>query len=147
MPIYQKISVNGARFFLHRYVWECANGPIPDGMHVHHVNGDTSDNRIENLQLLSIQAHAELHKQRHPKTKECVVCGSTFTPHPTKRKRAQTCSKPCYSELARRQNEARLQDPAYHEKLSHGAIRGGAAERGKTLVMHRWHPEIFKKEP
>ena len=31
----------------------------------------------------------------HAATKECVVCGTVFVPHPTKRARAKTCSKVC----------------------------------------------------
>lgn len=46
---------------LHRYVWEQERGPIPAGCHVHHINGDKSDNSIENLQLLTGQAHHVLH--------------------------------------------------------------------------------------
>lgn len=34
---------------LHRYIWELANGPIPDGMYIDHVNRDTLDNRLCNL--------------------------------------------------------------------------------------------------
>jgi len=33
---YGKIGVNGKRIRTHRLVWELANGPIPDGLHVLH---------------------------------------------------------------------------------------------------------------
>jgi hypothetical protein len=29
--------------------------------HVHHINGDIADDRLENLQLLSASEHAKLH--------------------------------------------------------------------------------------
>lgn len=49
----------GAR--LHRVVWEHHKGPIPDGMHVHHVNGNRSENGIENLDLVSQSEHLSHH--------------------------------------------------------------------------------------
>lgn len=34
----------------HRYIWEQAHGQlIPNGWHIHHLNGIRSDNRVENL--------------------------------------------------------------------------------------------------
>jgi hypothetical protein len=35
----------------HRYVWEQAHGPLPDGATLHHKNGNRLDNRLENLEL------------------------------------------------------------------------------------------------
>lgn len=35
-----------------RYVWERFNGEIPKDYQVRHVNGDTEDDRLENLELL-----------------------------------------------------------------------------------------------
>lgn len=36
-------------YYVHRLVLLTFVGPIPDGMEVGHLNGDTSDNRLENL--------------------------------------------------------------------------------------------------
>lgn len=46
---------------LHRYIWEYHNGPIPKGSHIHHIDGDKSNNVIENLMLLGHGEHATLH--------------------------------------------------------------------------------------
>ena len=38
---------------LHRVIWQHVNGPIPADKEVDHIDGEKSNNRIENLQLLS----------------------------------------------------------------------------------------------
>jgi hypothetical protein len=58
-PYFERV---GGRYLLHRDVWEFHNGPIPKGFHVHHIDGDTSNNSIENLEMLEANAHRELHK-------------------------------------------------------------------------------------
>ena len=62
---------------------------------VHHRNGNTYDNRLENLEVVSPQVHAVRHNQKLPIVKVCVICGAAYIPHKTKRKRQQTCGKPC----------------------------------------------------
>lgn len=41
----------------HRMVWYDANGPIPKRWHIHHKNGDKTDNILENLELMTHRAH------------------------------------------------------------------------------------------
>lgn len=50
----------------YRKIWRDVNGPIPkdeDGRsyEIHHINGDHSDNRLENLKCVSIREHFEIH--------------------------------------------------------------------------------------
>jgi hypothetical protein len=50
------------------------------------------------VRWLCAPCHSKLHNQKHPLTKACEVCGVVFTPHPTKRARAKTCSAACRKE-------------------------------------------------
>ena len=40
-------------YYIHRFVWECFNGFIPDGKEIDHINNNKEDNRLCNLQLLT----------------------------------------------------------------------------------------------
>lgn len=60
---------------LHRYVWEKEVGTIPKGCHIHHVNGNKADNRIENLAIMTASGHERMHGQeieRKAKVRENV---------------------------------------------------------------------------
>lgn len=38
---------------VHRLVWSAFNGPIPEGLQVNHINEVKTDNRLENLNLMT----------------------------------------------------------------------------------------------
>lgn len=46
---------------LHRIVWENFNGPIPKGKHIHHKDGDKSNNEISNLEMVAPGWHVRHH--------------------------------------------------------------------------------------
>lgn len=50
---YRQVTLDGRTHPIHRVVWVYHRGPIPEGMTVDHINKNKSDNRIENLRLLS----------------------------------------------------------------------------------------------
>ena len=43
---------NGKVIFLHNLIWELHHGPIPQGYQVYHINGNTLDNRSDNLDIM-----------------------------------------------------------------------------------------------
>jgi hypothetical protein len=50
---YQIVSLNGRSRYAHRAIWESAYGPIAAGLEINHRNGVKSDNRLENLELVT----------------------------------------------------------------------------------------------
>src|SRR5262245_48196503 len=67
----------------HRLVWWEAHGPIPDNCVIHHLSGDTLDNRLQNLQMMTRSAHTRLHMTCGWARKHdcCTACGTTSVPH------------------------------------------------------------------
>lgn len=58
---YRRVFHGGRPHLEHRLVWEKANGPIPEGYLVHHINGDRLDNRLKNLVLVTLPVHRRIH--------------------------------------------------------------------------------------
>ena len=50
---YKTTTRDGKGWLVHRLVWTEANGEIPESMVIHHINGDTHDNRLENLDCIT----------------------------------------------------------------------------------------------
>lgn len=56
------IKLNGKEMFEHRFIMEQhLSRPLRKDEVVHHINGDTLDNRIENLQVMTKSEHHILH--------------------------------------------------------------------------------------
>lgn len=49
----------------HHVIWEEANGPIPEGYLVHHIDHNKQNNDIENLQLVTTSEHQRIHSPHY----------------------------------------------------------------------------------
>jgi hypothetical protein len=83
-------STRVVRSHKHEYIWEKRDGkwrlqhrlvmedklgrPLATREHVHHMNGDTLDNRPENLTLVSPRAHAKHHKPERKPVRPRIKC-------------------------------------------------------------------------
>jgi hypothetical protein len=72
---------SGERYFnngknkMHWWVWEHEHGrKRPKGYHIHHIDGNTWNNRIENLELIESKKHLSSHiKKRVEENKEWFI--------------------------------------------------------------------------
>lgn len=70
---YYRGWVNGNIWSMHRYVWYCYNGEIPENCHIHHKDNDKANNSIDNLECVSAYEHLSTH------TKERINSGKFDT--------------------------------------------------------------------
>jgi hypothetical protein len=91
----------------HRKIYEQHYGPIgkdTDGrsLEVHHINGDHSDNRIENLTLVTINEHYKIHKAQKD-WGACFLMGERMNLSPEE-----------LSDLSRKTQLARVEAGTHH---------------------------------
>jgi hypothetical protein len=90
---YRVVRVGGKDYYQHRLVWETENGPIPIGHVIHHKDGDTRNNDLQNLECITRSAHCKHHQDevkhtpeyratkkraslsRQPTAYKCASCG------------------------------------------------------------------------
>lgn len=59
---YWKLHGLGFTYKVHRIIWFLHNGKIPEGKFIDHINGNRSDNRIENLRVVSTELNSRNRK-------------------------------------------------------------------------------------
>lgn len=105
---YKQLRQNGKMIRLHRLMMEEKLGrKLGKREHVHHINGDRLDNRLDNLTVMSNAEHASHHHLKYPKIKVCVVCNQPFLTPLKQRRRIKCCSWDCGQKLSMASNATR----------------------------------------
>lgn len=105
---------------LHRAVYASAYGPIPEGVDIHHKDGDKTNNAVENLESVTRSEHLRKHRPRgwtargtaelrraayeqwaHREAYErhCDQCGKAYVTTGT---RSRFCSPNCNAQYGRK---------------------------------------------
>lgn len=117
----------------YRKIWEDANGPIPYDsagrkMEIHHRDGDRNNNDLENLQLLTINDHYNIHYEQN-NWAACQSIANRMKILPKEK------SKLC-SELAKK----RFEDGTHHfldpEFIKEDSIRKSLRNKGSGNPMY-----------
>lgn len=89
---YLRVKINGKCDRIHRIIWSYVNGPIPAGMVIDHINGDKSDNRIENLRLTTCSQNSQ-NRTGPQKNSKTQVKGVSFVAKLNKFEAAIHCNR------------------------------------------------------
>ena len=104
------MATTAPRTYLHRDIYEHEHGPLPEGMHVHHMDHDPLNNSISNLVAITAAEHAALHALEAERYEAvCDECGATFS---AVHKRARWCSTACKQRRRRREGTAYVRPKA-----------------------------------
>lgn len=69
---YIKVSIDGKQAYAHRVIWELEVGPIPRGMCIDHIDGNRSNNRLDNLRLVTAKGNARNKAPKGGKARQGV---------------------------------------------------------------------------
>lgn len=79
---YKTFMLNRKKTYVHRAVWEMHNGTIPDGFVVDHIDRDRSNNRVENLRVVTHKQNCSNQSARGfwimPNGKYYAYCNSKY---------------------------------------------------------------------
>jgi len=58
--------------YVHRMVWEQFVGPIPPKMEINHINEDKTDNRLENLEMITNEENIRKRSYNKLNLEKCI---------------------------------------------------------------------------
>ena len=124
------ITVSYPRYLVEKMI----SRHLKDNEDVHHKNGDFTDNRLENLEVIEHHAHCVKHQQKYfDADVVCVECGKVFfmsakaasnrVRNGNRGKRGPFCSRQCSGKYGRRIQQSaekeisRVESPKVGEAL------------------------------
>lgn len=139
----------------YRKLWESHNGPIPkdkDGRsyEIHHIDGDHNHNVIENLKLVTIQEHYDVHYNQGDYGACLAIIMRMNVPVADAKKLQSKLSKAVAakriaegthnfsSELSKRVQQERIENGTHNFQGEQGSLN--AVQRNKKLVELGKHP-------
>lgn len=77
---YIRISVDHVDYLAHRLAWIFVHGPIDDSLVIDHINGNRSDNRIQNLRVVTGMQNANNQQTRLAGERKAMLGASFHKP-------------------------------------------------------------------
>ena len=147
MGAYKWVKVNGRVMNTHREIMERRIGRrLKYNEVVHHKNGDTSDNRIENLEMMSRSEHSKVHRVAPTlKIMICSVCGCEYQMRLSIHKyrwkqgtRKFTCSKRCLGKMNSKYFPSKQHEEEHRRNVQTGMKKGWSGYRiSKVYKMNK----------
>ena len=128
------VKINGkfVKTYLHRYIWYLANGEIPKGYCVHHIDGNYDNNTLDNFTILPADEHEKLHIEKFGERTWKSICKGL--------EKAQECAKVWHSSEEGRK---------WHSQNAKNMWRNKPMRRyvckmcGKTFESNKIYPPKF----